>query len=303
MASTYSQNRTTVRILRGLVGVAEKLAPRWVEEKAFGLWGRPRRPPAKWGGLLANARRFELDAGDRWLAAWEWNAGAARPTALLVHGWSGNASQMGSFVEPLVKLGWHVVAFDMPAHGESSGDFCTLPMMAQVVATLGGRLRPGVVIAHSLGATAAAYALTKGLRVERLALLAPPGRMTPFLTHFTRTAGLSDAMRDRFVLRVEAILRAPISELDLVGHAPGLGDAQALLVHDVNDDVVPVASSRELAAVWPGARLIETERLGHDRLRRDADVVAQVVRFATGRSVEAQRRAVGETAAPVLQEA
>lgn len=285
MASEYSKNRTTVRIVQQLVGLVERVAPKWTEEKAFAAWGRPQRPPAKWGGLLANARRFELDVGDRNLPAWEWNAGAPRGTALLVHGWSGNASQMGSYVEPLTKQGWHVVAFDLPAHGEAAGNFCTLPMMTQVVSTLVTRLQPKIIIAHSLGATASAYAMTKGPHVEKLALLAPPGRMPPFLTHFTRLAGLSDAMRDRLLLRVEGIIRAPISELDLVKHAPSLGDVETLLLHDVNDEVVPVASSRELVALWPGAKLVETEKLGHDRIRRSAEVVEQVINFSIASTV------------------
>ncbi len=276
---TRRENRTTVRIAKALVGVAEKVVPGWVEDRAFALWGRPTRPPVKWGDALVSARRFELDAGDRSLAAWEWNSGGARGTALLVHGWSGNASQMGSFVDPLVKLGWHVVAVDLPAHGETAGSFCTLPLMAQVVTTLGAKLQPKVVVAHSLGATATAYALTKGLKVARLALLAPPARMTPYLTHFTEQAGLSTAMRDRLLLRVEAILKAPVSELDLVSHAPRFGAVPTLLVHDARDQVVPLESSRELVGAWPGARLLETATLSHDRIRRDAEVVAQVVAF------------------------
>ncbi|MGV3625112.1 MAG: alpha/beta hydrolase [Archangium sp.] len=267
--------------MRRLVGVVERVAPKWTEQKAFEVWGRPQRPPAKWGGLLANARKFELDVGDRNLPAWEWNPGAAKGTVLLVHGWSGNASQMGSYVEPLTKQGWHVVAFDMPAHGEATGNFCTLPLMTQVVATIVTKLQPKVIVAHSLGATATTWAMTKGPHVEKVALLAPPGRMPPFLTHFTRLAGLSDAMRDRLLARVETIIRAPISEMDLVKHAPTLGDVEALLIHDVNDEVVPVESSRELVASWPGAQLVETAKLGHDRIRRNASVVDQVINFVT----------------------
>lgn len=301
--SSRPENRTTVRIVKALVGVAEKVAPRWVEEKAFALWGRPTRPPVKWGDALSSSRRFELDVGDRSLAAWEWNSGAARGTALLVHGWSGNASQMGSFVDPLVKLGWHVVAVDLPAHGETAGNFCTLPLMAQVVATLGAKLQPKVVIAHSLGATATAYALTKGFKPERLALLAPPARMTPYLTHFTEQAGLSMAMRDRLLLRVEAILKGPVSELDLVSHAPRFGSVPTLLVHDARDRVVPLESSRELVGAWPGARLIETGTLSHDRIRRDADVVAQVVAFVADQPMPRVPTVAAEEPVGVLQSA
>ena len=93
----------------------------------------------------------------------------------------------------------------------------------------------------------------------------------------------------------ERYINAPISELDLIAHAPRLGATKALVVHDVSDAVVPVASAHELVAAWPGARLIETTGLSHDRVRRDTAVVSDVVEFVTG-----QRLEVAPTAAPVV---
>ncbi|MDP1823771.1 MAG: alpha/beta fold hydrolase [Archangium sp.] len=277
---------TNVRLLNGLVSLAERVAPAWVEEKAFGLWARPRRTPAKWGQALSGARAFRLEAGGAALAAWEWNVNGPHGSALLVHGWSGNASQLSSFVEPLVQRGYHVVAMDLPAHGQTAGNFATVPLLAHTVAELGQRLRPRIVVAHSLGATSTGYALTKGLRPERLALLAPPAQLPPYLAHFAQQAGLSDAMQARLLRRVEQIIGRPVSELDLRVHAPALGHVRALLVHDRDDSVVPLESSRELAALWPAARLVVTVGLSHDRIRRDPGVVEQVVSFVTGQAAQ-----------------
>jgi pimeloyl-ACP methyl ester carboxylesterase len=279
MASDRPKISTTVRIG---IKLAERLAPGWVEEQAFTLWGRPTRTRAKWGPELATARRFHLEAGQHQLAAWEWNAFGAKGTALLVHGWSGNASQLGSFVLPLVERGWHVVAVDLPAHGETAGRFSTVPLFADVVSSLLHRFKPGVVIAHSLGATGAALAMRHGPPPARFALLAAPAQLPPYLRHFTDLVGLSEAMHGRLLERVERIVKGPVESLDLRRHAPGWGQVAALLVHDVGDVVVPASSSRELRAAWPGAQLVETEGLSHDRIRRDRDVVAKVVSFVTG---------------------
>lgn len=280
---------TTVRFTSRL---AERLAPDWVERQAFARWGRPERPPARWGAALQTARRFHLEVAATDLAAWEWNVGGAAGTALLVHGWSGNASQLDSFVAPLVGRGFHVVAVDLPAHGETAGDFATLPLLADVLVSLGARLQPEVIIAHSLGATSAAYALTRGLRPARLALLAPPAQLPPYLQHFTDFLGLSSAMHARLLRRVEqTVLFQPIEALDLLRHAPRLGHVRALLVHDEADAVVPVASSRALAAGWPAAELMVTRGLSHDRVRRDAAVVERVVAFVAGEPAAAERSA------------
>lgn len=290
MAPASTTQSTNVRLLRPFLQLAERLAPGWVEEQAFLRWCRPQRTAAKWGPELGQARAFHLEAGEGALSAWEWNVSGPQGTALLVHGWSGNASQMSSFVEPLVASGHHVVAIDLPAHGTTEGSFATVVLLAHALADLGRRLRPRLVVAHSLGGTAASYALTRGLRPERLALLAPPAQLPPYLAHFADEVGLSEAMQARLLGRVERVIGRPVSELDLRGHAAGFGDVRTLVVHDRDDGVVPLASSEELVRRWPGARLVVTSGLSHDRIRRDREVVAQVVSFVTGQRVEAPAR-------------
>ena len=74
-------------------------------------------------------------------------SGSRLPTVYVLHGWSGNASQLRAFVDPLVARGFHVVAVDLPAHGRTAGNFATLPMMADTVASLARRLTPKLVVA------------------------------------------------------------------------------------------------------------------------------------------------------------
>ena len=281
MAPVSSNKSTNVRFSVPWVRLAERLAPRWLEARAFALWCRPHKQAGRWGPLLSTARAFRPEVGDAHVAAWEWNLDGPEGTALLVHGWSGNGAQLSSFVGPLVKRGFHVVAVDLPAHGESPGHFATLVLMADALVELSRRLRPRVVIAHSLGGTALTYGLSQGPRPERLALLAPPTQLPPYLAHFSAQVGLSAAMQERLLARVESVIRRPVSELDLLRHAPGLGGVKTLVVHDRADRVAPLASSQALAAAWPGARLVVTEGLSHDRIRRDAAAVAQVVDFVT----------------------
>jgi pimeloyl-ACP methyl ester carboxylesterase len=264
------------------VAFAERVAPQWLEERAFALWCRPLKTASAWGPLLSTARRFTLEAGDVALTAWEWNVEGPQGTALLVHGWSGNAGQMSSFVSPLVERGFHVVAVDLPAHGESPGNFATLVLLARSLELVGKRLLPRVVIAHSMGGTATTYALTKGLSLERMVLLASPVQLPPYLKHFGEEFGLSEAMQDRLLARIEKVVGLRISELDLRPHVKTLVHVSALVVHDRGDRVVPVAASRELVSAWPGARLIETEGLSHDKVRRDAKVVSSAVAFVSG---------------------
>jgi hypothetical protein len=60
----------------------------------------------------------------------------------------------------------------------------------------------------------------------------------------------------------------------------GLGEPPPMLVvHDRDDREVPFADGAAIAAVWPGARFLETSGLGHRRVLRDPAVVEAVVDF------------------------
>jgi pimeloyl-ACP methyl ester carboxylesterase len=69
-----------------------------------------------------------------------------------------------------------------------------------------------------------------------------------------------------------------VEQLDVLSLAlpPGV---EALVVHDRDDDVIPVAEARLLEAAWPGARFLYTDGLGHRDILADAAVVDTVARF------------------------
>jgi pimeloyl-ACP methyl ester carboxylesterase len=53
-------------------------------------------------------------------------------------------------------------------------------------------------------------------------------------------------------------------------------------MHDRADEDVPYAHAEEIAAAWPGARLVPTTGLGHRGLMRDPAVVRETVAFLRG---------------------
>ena len=55
--------------------------------------------------------------------------------------------------------------------------------------------------------------------------------------------------------------------------------APLLVVHDRNDSRAPWAASGRLVERWPGAELLTTTDLGHNRLLADPAVVDRVASF------------------------
>lgn len=203
-----------------------------------------------------------------------WSAGEG-PTVLLVHGWEGAHQDLDAFVEPLLALGHRVLSVDLPAHGHSEGDTTSIPDSARALLALEKVLGPfTAVVAHSIGCAVTAMALQQGMAAERVVMLAPPSRYVDYARGFARMAGVEPegliaALRDRGI---------DIDNIDLPAMATGF-QARALIVHSQDDKVVPVASGRGIASVWPNAELLEVDGLGHKRILRDESIVWAAASF------------------------
>jgi len=282
-----SKNSTTVRFSLGRA--AEWLAPRRTLDKAFEAWctpPRPRRPKAPKDG-----RAFELETPHGTLKAWEWGQG---DSVLLVHGWGSRAAWMERLAPPLVAAGRHVVAFDLPAHGESPGSMTNVVELSNAVESAMWRFRPRAVIGHSFGAVASALALRNGPAVERLVLMGAGEDLTYFAHAFAQRAGLSQGIAIGLLTRIEAFAGASAAALSLRNHPPP-AQTQVLVVHDPSDDEVPWSHARTLAARWPTAQLLAAPGAGHQGLPRAASVIHAATRFAIdGTAVGSTIRVLGE---------
>jgi len=239
----------------------------------------PREPrPLPEAGLLGVADTIgALPSGAR---VWSWGAG---PVALLVHGWGGRGTQLGGYVPALVNAGWKVVAFDAPAHGDAPGRRSTLVELADTIRAIADWHGPvDAVIAHSFGAAATTVALSRGLRVGRVAFLAPMVAVDASVERYLAAVGLSGEARLGFRAALSDANRgAGPEELDGVVLAPRM-TAPLLVVHDRDDREVPHDDGVTAANLWPGAGLITTVGLGHRKILGDAHVISLVRDFVAG---------------------
>jgi pimeloyl-ACP methyl ester carboxylesterase len=134
------------------------------------------------------------------------------------------------------------------------------------------------VIAHSLGGTATALAISAGLRVERAVVIAPPTEPTHFARAFAHTLGIPEARLTGYLAEVRALVGRDLESLDLVRLAPGQ-HTPLLVIHDPGDREVPYQMSQKLAAAWPHATLRSFEGLGHRRILADTRVQHTAVDF------------------------
>lgn len=230
---------------------------------------------------------FTFAAVDTTIAGRSWGEPGS-PRALLMHGWGGMKEQMNAFVDPLVAAGFEVVAIDGPSHGASGAGRqgpkqTTFVEFIEALATLQDQFGPfDTVVAHSGGAMATVGALERGdLAADRLVLIAPFTAVEPFVRVFAAQAGFGERTRSRMQRRLERRIGSSLSEWDLATKAPQFEGAPLLVVHDKGDSQTPVRASAELVEAWPGAELMVTEGLGHNKILGDPAVVAAATQFAT----------------------
>jgi pimeloyl-ACP methyl ester carboxylesterase len=283
--SAFYQSSPGIRLFRLLLTASQRVWPALAVRAACRLFLTPL--PPKW-----------LHRGKPWDASWRieaWPFESASltlysqpaaphgPVALLVHGWGGHAGQMLAMAQALAAQGLRPVIVEMPAHGRSAGSESTLPQFTRALDYVAARLRQEghtvrVLVAHSLGASAAAYVASRGLPLERLVLLAPAASPPEYTHLFAQVFGLSEATRAAMQRRIEARegLLMPQFVPDAVG--PRIR-VPTLVVHDRGDSINRFADGQAYAHAVRGAQLLATEGLGHRKLLKDAAVLGRVALF------------------------
>jgi pimeloyl-ACP methyl ester carboxylesterase len=215
---------------------------------------------------------FARGGGDE-IAVYVWGDG---PSVLFVHGWGGRATNFASFIGPTLAAGFRVVAFDAPGHGQSSGTLSSGPAIAASIQAVEAREGPfRAIVAHSLGALASTCAQGRGVEVRRVVFLGACCWVEPLLVSFVQQLGLSDETRED-LFRISAG-EFSLEEISAEAVAPRLGSTAAILMHDPEDPEMPYRHSVAIAGAWPEALLVPTPRVGHRRILRSREIIAQTL--------------------------
>lgn len=284
--SAFYQASPGILAFRLALRASQRLWPALAVRAAARLFGTPL--PLKWmnprKAWSAAWRREKWSFEDAGITLYQPHAAPHAPVALLVHGWGGHAGQMLALADSLAQQGLRPVLLELPAHGASPGAVSNLPQFARAIDYVAQRLlQEGhslhLLAAHSLGASAAAYTVARGLPVQRLVLLAPPASPREFTRLFAQVFGLSEATRSAMQERFEAREGVLMPQFEPAAVGPRVR-VPTLVVHDRNDSINRFADGQAFAHAVRGAQLYATEGLGHRRILQDAQVLGRVALFA-----------------------
>ncbi len=285
-ASAFYSTSPGIRLFRFGLGASQRLWPALAVRASLRLFGTPL--PPKWmnrrKGWTPDWKIEHWPFEQASITVYSRPVAPHGPVALLLHGWGGHAGQMLALADALAAQGLRPVIVEMPAHGRSKGSVSNLPQFARVIEYVTARLQQdghtvGAVVAHSLAANAAAWALSRGLPAARLVLLAPPASPREYTRLFAHVFGLSEETRLAMQRRVEAreAILMPQFEPQAVG--PRIR-VPTLIVHDREDSINRFADGVAYSQAIEGAQLIATQGLGHRRVLKEPEVLQAVASFA-----------------------
>lgn len=272
-----------LKMLRAGFRIGGRLLPNAAGRLAYKLWFTPTRfkMPSREKEALESAKIETHEIDNNTIVTFSWGMDKTnQPLILLMHGWSGRGTQLGSFVQPLLDAGYRVLSFDAPAHGKSSGKQTNLYKIADVIISLQKHYGEiDAAVTHSFGGPCIAVALQKGFVTNRIVSISPPATTRGLVEKFNHALHVPERAAKRMIKLIETKYGESIWEdISMVNTIKSIA-LPGLIIHDSDDDDVPCYEGQAVAQAWGNAQFIKTSNLGHRRILRDPDVIKTSVAF------------------------
>ena len=269
-----------VKLLAAGFKIVGMVAPKLAGWYAYRLWFKTRRykTPASERDALHSALIERHKINGQTIVTYQW--GQSGPRVLLVHGWSGRGTQLGSLVPPLLAAGYQVLSFDEPAHGASTGKQTNVYEIADVMLALQKHYGNfAAAITHSFGGPCLTTAMNKGLSVLRVVSISPPLHAQGLVNKFIAALSIPKNVEHDLLRRIEHRFGKNVwQEISMQTNVRGL-NIPALVLHDMDDHDVSWRDGESVAKAWNNAKFIATQKLGHRRILRDPFAIATAVDF------------------------
>lgn len=202
---------------------------------------------------------------------------------ILLHGWSGRWDQMLTLAESFFAKNYEVITFDLPAHGENQGKdadiFELSEFLESVYRTL--NLKTPVIVSHSAGFLVVCHgSLNRGIQFSKLVTINSPARFEYLIEVFREKVGFSKRIDSEIwsIVARRVGVKEPQIQLS-TAHLSTFPAKDVLIINDRDDKEVVFSEGVQMKKIWPDARHILTQGLGHNRILSNQAVVEEILHF------------------------
>ncbi len=268
------------RVIHAVFPLLEKMAPYLANRLTARVFFRPMRfkSPQEEKEAANQGTVKIIRSGNNKVQVYIWGDGPT--TILMTHGWSGRGTQFRKFIQPFLKAGLRIIAFDGPAHGNSSGQKTDVTEFYEVIKELATDYSPfEAAIGHSFGGVANQFTASQGIKIPKQILISSPTIADDIINETVRKLNGSVARGQylkKYIFRKYGVHFEEVSILKLV---ETLDNVSILAIHDQNDKEVSLEHPNALLRKYPHSKLITTQGLGHIRILKSPEVIQYCLEF------------------------
>jgi pimeloyl-ACP methyl ester carboxylesterase len=261
------------------------ISPRLGGKIAVNLFQKVRlkQPKRREKAFYLNAKSFRIPFQKEDIFAYE----LGNPEGILVflnHGWDSNSGSFGKFAEKLLATGkYRVIAFDLPAHHKSKYKYTNLFEAKSAFRTVLDFIEPTKpfhVIAHSFGASVAAFTLSESdYIVDKIVFLSGNDIMEDVFKQFQKMIGFNDKIYNEIEKLTLKIIKTPLNELVVSNRLLKVNFNKLLIIHDKYDKVIPYKNAKSIHNKINNSVILPFEKIGHYRMLWNDEVVSETVNF------------------------
>ncbi|WP_034061817.1 alpha/beta fold hydrolase [Lacinutrix jangbogonensis] len=258
-----------IKIIGNVLNAVSYVSPKYASDKALDLFSTPRQ-----GRVLENQKVF-LDSAEALhlkyesisISTYQWKGNGK--TILLAHGWESNTHRWETLITKLKTLNYNIVSLDAPAHGASSGKQFNAVLYSECIHLTAEHYKPDIIIGHSVGGMASGFYQNnyQNKDLEKLILLGAPSEFTSVFKRYVDMMGYNERIENGLNNLVLDRFKKLPSYFSLANFVKTI-HTKTLIIHDVDDKIIPYNDAKMIAENHKNATLISTTGYGHG-LRND----------------------------------
>lgn len=205
--------------------------------------------------------------------------GNADKKVLLIHGWSGRGTQLFKIADVMLAQGFSTISFDAPAHGNSNG---TETMMSEFIIctrVLNEKYGPFEYgIGHSLGGMTLLNAINRGIPFKKAICIGSGNSILDIIKEFVAKLEMKPIIAQMMKTHYDREFGVDLELFSSYQVAKNI-EIPVLIIHDTNDDDVPVQCAYAIHQNLKQGELMITNKLGHRKVLGDKKVLEKISNF------------------------